>query len=87
MGRILRVLALCLVSVVLLVSPSMAVAAFPGANGKFATVTHDFSGVNQDDIHVMNADASGEVALTGGPAYDSEPAWSPDGTRIAFARG
>lgn len=35
-------------------------------------------------IHVMNADGSGERALTHGPAENTEPAWSPDGKRIVF---
>lgn len=35
-------------------------------------------------IHVMNADGSGEHALTRGPAENTEPAWSPDGRRILF---
>ena len=36
------------------------------------------------EIHVMNADGSGHRKLTSGPGYDSAPAWSPDGRRIAF---
>jgi TolB protein len=32
----------------------------------------------------MNADGSNPVNLTNNPALDAEPAWSPDGTRIAF---
>ena len=38
-------------------------------------------------IYVMNADGSGVTRLTYGPERDSRPAWSPDGRRIAFARG
>jgi Tol biopolymer transport system component len=37
-------------------------------------------------IYVMNADGSGLRKLTTGPHADSRPAWSPDGSRIAFAR-
>ena len=37
-----------------------------------------------DEIYVMNADGSNQVRLTNNPAYDMSPAWSPDGTRIAF---
>jgi Tol biopolymer transport system component len=36
------------------------------------------------DIHVMNADGTGDVQLTDDPGDDSQPSWSPDGTRIAF---
>ncbi|AHG93104.1 WD40-like beta Propeller containing protein (plasmid) [Gemmatirosa kalamazoonensis] len=45
-----------------------------------------------DHLYVMNADGSGLTQLTfdiasptGGPSPDEDPAWSPDGTRIAYA--
>ena len=36
------------------------------------------------DVYVMNADGSGTRRLTHNRAYDGEPAWSPDGRKIAF---
>lgn len=38
------------------------------------------------DIWVMSADGTRQVQLTSGTAADTQPAWSPDGNRIAFAR-
>jgi len=35
-------------------------------------------------IHVMRADGSGDHALTSTPQENTEPAWSPDGRRVAF---
>jgi Tol biopolymer transport system component len=37
------------------------------------------------DIYAIAQDGSGLTRLTTDPAPDVEPAWSPDGTRIAFA--
>jgi len=34
---------------------------------------------------VMNADGTGVLQLTHDGATEGRPAWSPDGTRIAFA--
>ena len=37
------------------------------------------------NIYVMDANGKNLVRLTQGPASDVNPAWSPDGTQIAFA--
>jgi len=39
-----------------------------------------------EDIWVVRDDGSGLHRLTNDPAYEYSPAWSPDGSRIAFAR-
>ncbi len=39
------------------------------------------------DIFVMEADGAGAVNLTRDPDDDAVPAWSPDGSTIAYARG
>ena len=36
------------------------------------------------EIYVMNVDGTGLTRLTDDPAVDVYPAWSPDGSRIAF---
>jgi TolB protein len=56
------------------VSPSGGRIAF----GSFLDLARSF------EICVMNADGSGQTNLTNDPAADDRPAWSPDGTRIAF---
>jgi Tol biopolymer transport system component len=45
-----------------------------------------FSGLvgRNHEIYVMNADGSGSRRLTHNRAFDGEPAWSPDGRKIAF---
>jgi hypothetical protein len=56
--------------------------AFPGGNGKIVFET------NRDgnaEIYSMNADGTNRVDLTRNPAEDSDPRWSPDGSRIVFA--
>jgi len=54
----------------------------PTSTGKIAFVS-DRGG--NFDIFAMNADGSGSKNLTGNPANDLTPAWSPDGRQIAFS--
>jgi dipeptidyl aminopeptidase/acylaminoacyl peptidase len=67
------------VTLALLVVPASAHAAFPGQNGKIA-----FS-FNRA-IWTMNPDGSNRTQLTTptGSEVDGFPAWSPDGSKIAF---
>src|SRR5436853_386165 len=56
--------------------------ASPGQNGKVA-----FSSFREGNFetYAMNANGTGQVNLTNTPAAaDQKPAWSPDGTKIAF---
>ncbi|MDT8436323.1 MAG: BTAD domain-containing putative transcriptional regulator [Gemmatimonadota bacterium] len=39
------------------------------------------------DLFLVRPDGSGETALTDDDAFEADPAWSPDGTRIAFRKG
>jgi len=67
---------------VLAVAPA-ADANYAGENGLIAFhATVD----DNTDIYVIHADGTGLVRLTSDPAPELAPAWSPDGTKIAYLR-
>lgn len=53
-------------------------------DGQKIAFCHDMSGA--PEIYVINADGTGLTRLTFDNLFDCAPRWSPDGTRIAFAR-
>jgi hypothetical protein len=54
------------------------------ANGRKIAFASDRTG--KRDIYVINQDGSGLTRITTSPKPDTQPAWSPDGTKIAFRR-
>ncbi len=60
-------------------------ASYPGSNGKIAF--HRPMAGNFNDVWVINPDGSGETNLTdSAQLHESLPAFSPDGTQIAYLR-
>jgi Tol biopolymer transport system component len=53
---------------------------------KIAFSSYGFDDDGWSDIYVMNPDGTGLSNLTNNEAWDKAPAWSPDGSRIAFVR-
>lgn len=60
-------------------------------DGKIIAYSHRFqqSSVTRSEVWLVRADGSDAHALNAGgpPVQDSGPAWSPDGTHLAFERG
>src|SRR3954467_14058894 len=81
-----RTAVIAISTVAILVVPMLAgsaSASFPGANGVIAFARNRHG---SGHLFTINADGTGERQLTFGSASDSQPAWSPDGTRLAFVR-
>ena len=66
-------------ALVVLLAPAAAHAAFPGQNGKIAFA-------RGGDIWTMNPDGTAQVNLTNTAVAENNPAWSPDGAKLAFDR-
>ncbi|MBN1680701.1 MAG: PD40 domain-containing protein [Anaerolineae bacterium] len=62
--------------------PGQVTAGLPGA---WLFRVADLGGCEDRELTIMNADGSASRRLTNNFADDRYPAWSPDGTRIAFA--
>jgi TolB protein len=82
LGRAAR-LSLIALAASLALAPPPAHAAFPGANGKIA-YAQDLASGAQNYIYTINPDGSGATNLTPSGDISFHPAWSPDGTKIAF---
>lgn len=74
-------LALLALASCLFLLPARAQAANGPFNGKIAFQSfRDGNG----ELYTMNPNGTGQVNITNNPAKDGNPAWSPDGTKIAF---
>jgi Tol biopolymer transport system component len=64
--------------------PKEAEASFPGKNGLIAFASNDLDG--DLEIYKMRPDGSNLKQVTHNTTNDTNPTWSPDGTKIAFER-
>src|SRR5688572_24128844 len=76
-----------LVALLLLLAAEPAGAAFPGENGKIVFVSNRLSADSpegDEEIYTMDPDGNDVTRLTTNAARDFAPAFSPDGSKIAF---
>src|SRR5262245_8137809 len=69
-----------------LVALGLAVASAPSGDSSAAPLRAQAQTVWNGDLYVVNVDGTGRRRLTRDPAEEFDPAWSPDGTKIAFSR-
>jgi Tol biopolymer transport system component len=77
--RLLVLIALC----VALVPASSATATYPGAVGRIV-FTSDRAGSSTSELYSAAADGTDVKRLTWTDGFEQDPAWSPDGSRIAY---